>query len=97
MYRLRYLPLADLDMEEAEAYWNEHHPPAAATLADALVQKTDGLINNPFIYKVYEERPYFRCMPLPFGYLCFYHVDEYEKIISVHRILRGMRDISKIL
>jgi plasmid stabilization system protein ParE len=84
-------------MEEAEAYWNERHPPAADKLAAALEQKTDALIGNPFMYNAYETRPYFRCIPLPYEYLCFYHVDEDAKTISVHRILRGMRDIPDIL
>jgi plasmid stabilization system protein ParE len=84
-------------MEEAEVYWNECHPPAADKLAKALEQKTDALVDNPLMYKVYEERPYFHCMPLPYGYLCFYHVDEDAQMISVHRILRGTRNIPNIL
>lgn len=97
MYRLRYLPSADLDMEEAETYWSEHHPLAADKLAEALEQKTDALTDNPFMYQIYEDRPYFRRINLPYGYLCFYHVDEDAKMISVHKILRGMRDIANIL
>ncbi len=97
MYRLRYLPSADADMAEAEAYWNERSSAAADKLAEALLQKTETLISNPFMYKVYKERPYFRCMPLPYKYLCFYHVDDDAKVISVHRILRGMMDIENKL
>jgi hypothetical protein len=54
-------------MEEAGAYWNEHQPPSADKLAEALEQKTHAL------------------------------VDEDTKMISVHRILRGMRDITNML
>ena len=97
MYKLRNLPTADLDMLEAEAYLYEHSPPAADKLSVAFEQKTDALVENPFMYKVYEAKPYFRCIPLPYEYLCFYHVDEDAKIISVHRVLRGMRDIPNIL
>lgn len=84
-------------MEEAEAYWAERHPSVADKLSEALEQKTDALIDNPFMHQVYEDQPYFCRMSLPYGYLCFYHVDEEAKVISVHRILRGMRDLASIL
>ena len=97
MYRLRYLPSVDLDMEEAEAYLGGLSLSAADKLSAEFECKTDALTDNPLMYQVYESRPYFRCMPLPYDYLCFYHVDAGSKTISIHRILRGMRDIPKIL
>ena len=97
MYKLRHLPSADLDMLEAEAYLFEHSPPAADKLSLAFEEKTDSLVDHPFIYPVYGGNPYFRFMTLPYEYLCFYHVDEDAKIISIHRVLRGMRDIQSIL
>ena len=97
MFRLEYLPLAGLDILEAEAYLFEYSPKAADIFTKAIEKQGTFLINNPLIYKTYEEKPYFRYMPLPYKYLCFYHVDESAKTITVHRILRGMRDIPNIL
>jgi plasmid stabilization system protein ParE len=81
----------------AETYLSDFSLFAADKLAEALEQKMDALLDNPLMYKIYEEKPYFRCMPLPYGYICFYHVDEGTKLITVHRILRGMRDIPNTL
>ncbi len=97
MYRLRYLPSSDADMLKAEAYLSEFSLSAADKFARVFEQKTDALIDNPFLYRVYGPRPYFRCMPLLYQYLCFYHVEEDTEMISVHRILREMQDIPNIL
>ena len=97
MYSLEYLPSADLDILEADTYLCEHSLPAADKFMEAIEEQESLLIANPFMYPVYEARTYFRLMPLPYRYLCFYHVDESAKIITIHRILRGMRDILNIL
>ena len=97
MYSLEYLPSASLDILEAEFYLYEYSPNAAHKFTIAIEKQSTLLVNNPLIFKIYEEKPYFRCMPLPYKYLCFYHVDENAKMITVHRILRGMRDITNIL
>ena len=34
---------------------------------------------------------------LPYKYLLFYHVLEEAKIIKIHRLLHGMRDIKSII
>ena len=96
MYRLRYLPAAEDDLVEAESYLDELSHAAADKLSTVFEQKMDTLAGNPFMYTVYEAKPYFRCLPLPYEYLCFYHVDEDAKMINVHRVLRGMRDISNL-
>ena len=96
-YKLKYLPSSDLDMAEAEDYLYEYSPPAADKLALAFAQKTADLIDNPFLYPVYEPRPHYRCMTLPYKYLCFYHVDENSQTVEIHRVLRGMRDIPNLL
>ena len=97
MYNLKYLPSADLDMIEAEEYLYNHSPPAADKLADAIKKQASNLLDYPLMYPVYEKRPYFRVMPLPFDYLCLYHVDEGSKMVEIHRILRGFRDIVNII
>ena len=97
MYRVRYLPSADLDMIDAEIYLYEYSPSAVDKLTEAVQKQTANLKDYPFMYPVYEKKPYFHLMPLPYEYLCFYHVDENSKTVEVHRILRGMRDIPNTL
>ena len=97
MYTPKYLPSAACDIFEIEESLYEFSPSAADKFIEALDEKVENLTKQPLMYKVYEDRPYFRCMPLPYKYLCFYHVDEDVKIIRIHRILHGMRDIPSIL
>jgi plasmid stabilization system protein ParE len=97
VYSLEYLPEADNDIIEAETYLNQFSLTAADKLTDAIKSRGVLLADNPLMYEIYAERPYFRCMPLPYKYLCFYHVDEDTKAVIVHRIIRGMRDIPSIL
>lgn len=97
MYRVEYLPLAILDISEAENYLNEFSPAAATKFSEAIVKQTDALTEHPFLYKVYEVVDYLRCMPLPYKYLLFYRVNEATRVLEVHRVLRGMRDIPNIL
>ena len=97
MYRIRILPSADIDLIGAEVYLGEYSPTAADKLSEAFEKKVDALVDNPFIYMVYNAKPYFRFMSLPYEYLCFYHVDDDTQLISIHRVLRGMRDIPNIL
>jgi plasmid stabilization system protein ParE len=94
---LEYLELADLDMAEAEDYLFEHNPAAYDKFREAIMKQEALLLKNPLMYQVYEDRPYFRSMNLPYKYLCFYHVDEEAKLITVHRVLHGMQDIVSII
>ena len=97
MYELKYLPSADFDIIEAEEYLYEHSPPAVDKLTEAIKKQTANLVDYPLMYPVYDKKPYFRVMPLPYEYLCFYHVDENNHVVEIHRILRGMRDVVNTL
>ena len=97
MYTLKYLPSAANDIFDIEESLYRFSPLAADKFIDALDEKVLDLTKQPLIYRIYEKRPYFRCMPLPYKYLCFYHVDEDTKQIKIHRILHGKRNIPDIL
>ena len=97
MYTPKYLPSAANDILEIEESLFDFSPSAADKFIEVLDNKIADLTQQPLMYKVYEDRPYFRCMPLPYKYICFYHVDEDAKLIKIHRILHGMRDIPNIL
>ena len=54
-----------------------------------------GLIeDNPFIYQVFEDDPYFRSASLAYGYRLFYHIDEQARAVVLHRVIHGAMDLS---
>jgi plasmid stabilization system protein ParE len=97
MYSVDYLPSARVDILEAEIYLFEHSPSAADKFAEAIEKQTDLLAEHPMMYPLYKEDERFRLMPLPYEYLGFYRVDETAETLTVHRVIRGMRDIPNIL
>jgi|GEM_PF-632183 len=97
VYSLRYLPSFDADLTEAEDYLFEFSLAAVDRLTEAIDKQITALAGHPFMYPVYGRNKKYRIAPLPYEYLCFYRIDEESKIIEVHRLLRGMRDISSLL
>jgi len=97
VYRLEYLPSAETDILEIDAYLYEYSPVAADKFADSIEKLTETLLDYPFMFPVYEDDPYFRHMPLPYKYRLFYHVDENAEIIKIYRVLHGMRDVKIIM
>jgi len=97
VYRLEYLPSANTDILEIDAYLYEHSPSAADKFVDSIEKLTETLLRHPFMFPVYEDDPYFRHMVLPYKYRLFYHVDEGGGVIKIYRILHGMRDVDGIM
>jgi len=97
MYNVEYLPLANTDIIEAEIYLYELNPAAVDKLTEAIDEKIGNIIVHPLMYPVYKHDERFRFVVLPYEYLLFYHVNEDSKILTIHRILRGMRDIPNVL
>jgi plasmid stabilization system protein ParE len=96
-YKLEYLPAAATDILEIEAGLYEFSPAAADKFTDEMRRLTKILCEHPLIYQVYEDNNYFRSIPLAYHYRLFYHVFEEDKIIKIHRIIHGMRDLSRAL
>ena len=96
MYELEYLQIARLDILEAEVFLYEHNPQSSDNFVAAIEKQEAYLVNQPYMFPVYEARPCFRMMPLPYKYLCFYHICDISMTVTVHRILHCMRDISNI-
>lgn len=97
MYRLEYLPSAETDILDIDAYLYEHSPVAADKFAENLDRVAETLLLYPLISPIYEADSYFRHMTLPYKYRLFYHVDEEQEVIKVYRVLHGMRDVKAIL
>jgi len=97
MYNIRFLPLFDADLANAEDYLFDFSPAAVDKLSGAINEQFRALAQHPFMYPIYQRNKKYRLMPLPYQYLCFYYIDEASKTILVYRLLRGMRDISRLL
>ena len=96
-YRLEYLPSAVADILEIEAGLYEFSPSAADRFTNEVDKHTETLMRHPFMYQIYEDDDNFRSMPLCYNYRVFYHVDEENKTIKIHRVLHGMRDLKNEL
>ena len=97
MYRLKYLPSAETDILEIDAYLCEYNTVAADKFADSIDKLTETLLCYPFMFPVYENDPYFRHMTLPYKYRLFYHVDEENEVIKIYRVLHSMMDVKSIM
>jgi addiction module RelE/StbE family toxin len=100
MYKLRYLPLAQKDMEDITDYISDtlKAPQAAMDLLDAVETGINRLQAHPFSCRVYQA---LRQVDLEYralvvkNYLVFYIVlDDY---VEIHRIVYSRRDLPQIL
>ena len=95
-YDIRYLPLAEEDVEALASYLYRFYPGTASRVLNELKEQLASLRENPQLCEEYEDDPYYRRMEVS-NYLIFYHVNEQSKTVDIHRILRGSWDINKYL
>jgi plasmid stabilization system protein ParE len=94
-FKIRYLPLADVDLIEIdERLCNA--PVKASKFFAALDKQTALLADMPYLYPVYEDVPPYRKMVV-LDYLVFYIVDEQNNRVDIHRIISGRMDVSRQL
>jgi len=96
MYRLLYMPSANDDILEAEAYPYELSPSASKRFVEALKDKTATLTEDPFLYSAYEDDSYFRRMGVG-DYLLFYSVDEKRRLVVIHHVFHAERDVNRLI
>jgi len=95
-YRLMYLEDTITDREYIRTYLSQYYPGTSKRFFSFLRKKIDRLKIYPYSCHVYEDDPDYRMLVVG-EYLTFYMVDENAKIVEIHRILHGSRDISKHL
>ena len=95
-YRLAFLPEAWTDAEEVRQYLSQYYESTAKNFFALLKKKTAALKANPYICEQYQERPTYRKMIVD-DYLLFYKVNEDKKLVEIHRIVHGSRDIGRYL
>lgn len=86
MYTLDYMPNAIAEILAIEADLYAKNPVSAGKFSEAIIKQGESLISNPFMWPIYRRNKRFRLMILPYQYLCFYHIDERTKVITVHHV-----------
>ena len=95
-YKMVFLPEARADSEEIRQYLSRFHESTVRDFFALLKKRINALKSNPFIAQQYVERPSYRRLVVK-DYLVFYKVNEGEKLIEVHRILHGSRNIRRYI
>ena len=92
-YRLKRLKSFDKSAFEADSNLYALSPKASDRYYEDYNRKTELIAENPFIFQVFEDDPYFRSAPLVYGYRLFYHIDEQNETVILHRIIHGAMDL----
>jgi len=91
-YKAVYLDPARRDVSEIQNYLSQFYPNTPKKFLTVLKKGIENICGNPLIYPEYEDNPAYRKMVV-LDYLVFYKVFDQEKIVEIHRVLYGMRDI----
>ena len=100
MYKLRYLPLAQKDLESITDYMTDNlkAPKAALDFLDAIEEGFEQICAHPYSCRVYQPiKPTeleYRALTVK-NYIVFYVV--IDNIIEVHRIVYGRRNLPQII
>ena len=91
-YKIRYLPLAVQDIDVLAAYLMQFYPNTAGRMLQKMEHQINLLRDTPEMCEVYSSDPFYRRMVCS-GYLVFYHIDEAQQVVDIHRVLRGSWDM----
>jgi len=95
-YTVKFLQIARDDLTEVRAYLSQFYPGTAGRFLTELRKQVELLKTNPLICEQYHDDPFYRSMVVG-DYLVFYHVDDGNGIVEIHRILHGSRDIKRYI
>jgi len=96
-YKIKRLKSFDSSAFEADSYLYALSPNVADKYFDDYSYKIGLIEDNPYMYQEFDDDPYFRSVPLVYGYRLFYHIDEHRKFVILHRIIHGAMDIEQQL
>jgi addiction module RelE/StbE family toxin len=96
MYRLKFLDESVADREHVNNYLSQFYPGTSKRFFALLKKKTNRLKTHPYSCPIYEDVPDYRKLVVG-DYLVFYIVNEDAKIVEIHRIFHGSRDIRQHL
>ena len=95
-YKIKYLPLAVQDLNDIARYLADFYPKTSSRVLKELREKITKLGDTPKMCEVYRFDPAYRRMVVD-QYLVFYRVNDENKIVEIHRVLRGAWDLPQYL
>ena len=95
-YRIKYLPETVTDREEIRDYLSQYYASTVKEFFALLKEKTAQSRGFHYSYPQYVDDPDYRRLVVG-DYLVFYMVNEDNKIVEIHRIFHGSRDIKRHL
>jgi plasmid stabilization system protein ParE len=96
-YRIKTLSSFRKSAFEADSNLYALNPKAADKYYENYNLKIEFIKKNPYMYQTFEDDPYFRSVPLVYGYRLFYHVDDQKNTVILHRIIHGAMDLVRQL
>ena len=100
MYKIRYLPIAQKDLQDILLYFldNLKSPQAAMNFIETFNKSVTRLKKYPYAYKLYHPQDpiesEYRLLTVK-NYLVFYIVT--ENIVEIHRIIYAKMDLEKLI
>ena len=95
-YKIKYLIIARDDLKGVRSYLSRFYPSTASNFMKDLREQVNLLKDTPLMCEEYHDDPYYRRM-VAGDYLVFYHVDDGNRIVEIHRVLHGSRDIKQYI
>lgn len=87
-YKIKYLPLAVQDLRDIAEYLSGFYPKTAKRVLKELRDKIAKLGDTPKMCEIYRLDPQYRKMIVE-QYLVFYQINESDRTVEIHRVLRG--------
>ena len=92
-YSIKKLKSFDNSAFKADSDLYVLSPKAADRYYEDYNSKVELIGENPYIFQVFDDDPYFRSAPLVYGYRLFYHIDEQNNTVILHRVIHGAMDL----
>ena len=92
-YKIKKLPSFDKSAFEADSHLYALSPKASDRYFEDYNKKIELIKENPYIFQAFEDDPYFRSGALVYGYRLFYHIDEQNNAVILHRVIHGAMDL----
>ncbi|MCL2336097.1 MAG: type II toxin-antitoxin system RelE/ParE family toxin [Firmicutes bacterium] len=96
-YKIKTLPSFRRSVFDADSNLYALSPKAADRYFDDYKNKIKLIQDNPHMFQVFAGDPYFRSAPLVYDYRLFYHVDDINKVVILHRVIHGAMDLANRL
>ena len=95
-YKISFLPSADEDLLGIRDYLCQFYPNTATNFFAKYDKLLALLRKNPHVCMKYPYKPQYH-RGIAGKYLVFYVIDEKDKTVEIHRVLRASSDISQLL